>query len=221
MEHNHSFINLKDISFGYSPGALVFNQLNFILRPGERVGLVGENGSGKTTLLHLIMGLQKNLTGEVEVFNKIRQTESEFKEVRERIGFLFQDADDQLFCPSVAEDIAFGPLNLRKTHAETKKSVKETLTTLNLGGYENRLPHKLSSGEKKLVAFATVLAMTPEVLLLDEPTAGLDEEKTELIIHYLNNNPQLSYLIISHDWNLLQRTTSKIYKIENRGIHET
>lgn len=220
MGTNNSIIKLGDITFGYSSKSLVLNQLNFTFSRGERVGLVGANGSGKTTFFHILMGLRKTLRGEIEIFRKPRHTESDFKEVREKIGLLFQDADDQLFCPTVAEDIAFGPLNLRKTHAEVKTIVKETLEILGLVGFENRVTHKLSGGEKKLVSLATVLAMKPEVLLLDEPTTGLDEEKTERIIGFLNSNPELSYIIISHDRKLLKRTTDEIYRIKNGKVEK-
>lgn len=220
MGTNHAIINLKNISFGYAAKRLVLNQLNFTFSAGERIGLVGANGSGKTTLFHIIMGLQKPLKGEVEVLKKPRCTEADFREVRENIGLLFQDADDQLFCPTVAEDIAFGPLNLRKTHAEAKAIVKETLAMLGLNGFESKITFKLSAGEKKLVSLATILAMKPKVLLLDEPTTGIDEHKVERIINVLTHHSELSYIIISHDRDLLGKTTNKIYKMHNGKIEQ-
>jgi len=207
MDATNPIIELKDITFGYSSNAPVVHDLSFTMLKGEKIGLVGANGSGKTTLFHLIMGLHKP------------NTDTDFREVRERIGLLFQDADDQLFCPSVAEDIAFGPLNLRKTHEEAQRTVQETLATLGLNGFGDRVPYRLSAGEKKLVSLATVLAMKPEVLLLDEPTNGLDEKKTELIIEFLNNNG-LSYIIISHDRQLLRRTTNALYRIKDRKLEK-
>ena len=220
METNNSLIKLENITFGYPSRPYVLDKLNFNFCKGERIGLVGANGSGKTTLFHIIMGLLKPLKGKIEIFGKSRTTESDFKEIRKKIGFLFQDADDQLFCPTVAEDIAFGPLNLGKTHDETKKIVKETLETLGLNGFEERITYNLSWGEKKLVSLATVLAMKPEVLLLDEPTSGLDEDTTERIIEVLNNDQTLSYIIISHDRELLERTTICIYKVNGRKIEK-
>lgn len=218
MDIPSPIIELNEVTFGYSPRAAVFHRLSFTMRKGDKIGLVGANGTGKTTLFHLIMGLHKPFSGDVQIFGKRRNAEIDFREVRERIGLLFQDADDQLFCPSVAEDIAFGPLNLRKTHEETQRIVQETLAIVGLRGYGNRVPYRLSAGEKKLVALATVLAMKPEVLLLDEPTSGLDEGKTDMIVDFLKKNNQLSYFIISHDRHLLKRTTEALYRMKDGKI---
>ena len=212
-------ISLEDITFGYNSTRDVLRKLRFTFSEGDRVGLTGPNGSGKTTLFHVIMGLLKPKTGEIEIFGKRMHDETDYREVRERIGLLFQDANDQLFCPTVAEDIAFGPLNLGKKHDEVLKIVREALKTLELIGFEDRVTYKLSGGEKKLVSLATVLAMKPEVLLLDEPTSGLDEETTERIIQVLNHS-STSYMIISQDRGLLARTTRCIYRMANGKLEE-
>ena len=133
------------------------------------------------------------------------------------MGFVFQDADDQLFCPTVAEDVAFGPLNLGASHTEARAVVRETLDLLGLNGFENRITYKLSGGEKKLVSLATVLSMKPKMLLLDEPTTGLDEETTERLVGILNQS-DLPYLIISHDREFLHRTTDHLYRIDHGRI---
>ena len=138
--------------------------------------------------------------------------EADYRGARERIGLLFQDPNDQLFCPTVAEDVAFGPLNLGKRHEEAREIVRETLETLGLAGFEDRVTYKLSDGEKRLVSLATVFAMNPEVLLLDEPTSGLDEETTERIIQVLTRSSK-SYMIISQDRGLLARTTRCTYRM--------
>ena len=179
---------------------------------------MGPNGSGKTTLLHLIVGLLRPEEGEVEVFGKRRVEEEDFKEVRQRIGLLFQDPDDQLFSPTVAEDVAFGSLNLGKGREEARRIVKRTLEALGLEGLGERFTHTLSGGEKRLVSLATVLAMEPEVLLLDEPTAGLDEETTERIIEILTSSP-LTYVIVTHDRELLRRTTTTLYRLNSGRLH--
>ncbi|UCD71232.1 MAG: ABC transporter ATP-binding protein [Syntrophobacterales bacterium] len=207
-------IELKDITFGYNSTRDVLRNLSFTFSEGDRVGLTGPNGSGKTTLFHIIMGLLKPKEGEIEIFGKRMHGEADYLEARERIGLLFQDANDQLFCPTVAEDIAFGPLNLGKRHHDALKIVRETLETLGLLGFEDRITYKLSGGEKKLISLATVLAMEPEVLLLDEPTSGLDEETTERIIQVLNRST-VSYMIISQDRDILARTTRRIYRMAN------
>ena len=218
---NEAVIKIADLSFAYSSRDYVFKKFNFNFLKGERIGLVGSNGSGKTTLFHLIMGLLHPAEGKIEIFGKERKTENEFVEVRERIGLVFQDPDDQLFSPTVAEDIAFGPLNLRKNHQEIKKILKETLETLGLAGFEDRITYNLSYGEKRLVSLATVWAMQPELLLLDEPTIWLDEETIEKIVQILNRSPHLSYIIISHDKKFLEETTNCIYLMENGKINKT
>jgi cobalt/nickel transport system ATP-binding protein len=207
-------IRLQGITFGYDSGHDVLKELSLTFSEGDRVGLTGPNGSGKTTLFHAILGLLKPREGEIEIFGKRIHGETDYREARERIGLLFQDANDQLFCPTVAEDIAFGPLNLGKRHDEASKIVGETLEALGLVGFEDRVTYKLSGGEKKLISLATVLAMKPDILLLDEPTSGLDEETTERIIQVLNRS-SASYMIISQDREVLTRTTRRIYRITN------
>jgi len=212
-------IRLQDITFGYDSTRNVLRRLSFTFSEGDKVGLTGPNGSGKTTLFHIILGLLKPRSGEIEIFGKGMHDEADYREARERIGLLFQDANDQLFCPTVAEDVAFGPLNLGKRYDEAQKIVRETLEILGLAGFEERVTYKLSDGEKRLVSLATVLAMKPEVLLLDEPTSGLDEETTERIIQVLNRSPK-SYMIISQDRGLLARTTRCIYRMANGKMEE-
>ncbi|MGB2782500.1 MAG: ABC transporter ATP-binding protein [Atribacterota bacterium] len=215
---NEAVIKITDLSFAYPSRDYVFKKFNFNFLKEERIGLVGSNGSGKTTLFHLIMGLLHPAEGKIEIFGKERKTENEFVEVRERIGLVFQDPDDQLFSPTVAEDIAFGPLNLRKNHQEIKKILKEILETLGLAGFEDRITYNLSYGEKRLVSLATVWAMQPEILLLDEPTIWLDEGTIEKIVQILNRSPHLSYIIISHDKKFLEETTNSICFLDNGKI---
>jgi len=218
---NEAVIKIADLSFAYPSRDYVFKKFNFNFFKGERMGLVGANGSGKTTLFHLIMGLLHPAEGKIEIFEKERKVENDFIEVRERIGLVFQDPDDQLFSPTVAEDIAFGPLNLRKNHQETKKILKETLEILGLSGFEDRITYNLSYGEKRLVSLATAWAMQPEILLLDEPTIWLDEGTIEKIVLILSSYPHLSYIIISHDKKFLKETTNCIYLMDNGKINKT
>jgi len=210
-------INLKHISFSYPSGKPVLENLCFQLHDGEKVGLIGPNGSGKTTLFHIIMGLMKPNSGKIEIFGREIKEENDFRSVRQKIGLLFQDADDQLFSPTVLEDVAFGPLNQGKSVKEAKDIAGQTLSSLGLAGFENRITHKLSGGEKKLVSLATVLAMKPKVLLLDEPTTGLDTETTERIINILNEI-DISYIFISHNIDFIVQTAYKIYGMINGQI---
>lgn len=214
MDTQNPLIRLKGISFAYAERPFVLKNINFTLHKGERIGLIGQNGSGKTTLLHIIMGLMRPTSGEIEIFEKKRVNEEDFQQIRERIGLLFQDPDDQLFHLTVAEDVAFGPLNLGKSKEEVLSIVHETLALLSLSGFEDRITYKLSGGEKKLVSLATVLAMQPEVLLLDEPTTGLDVRTRQGFKNYLKST-KLSYIIVSHDTDFLVDTTNVLYKINN------
>ena len=204
---------LSAVCFAYQPGRPVLDGCSLRLAPGERIGLTGPNGSGKTTILSLIMGLVRPNAGQIEVLGKPRASEADFQEVRGRVGLLFQDSDDQLFCPTVVEDVAFGPLNLGTPRAEVGRIVAESLESLGLAGYEDRISHKLSGGEKRLVALATVLAMRPEVLLLDEPTAGLDDEAYERVAGILAGLPQ-AMLIVSHHRPLLERLAHRTLWLE-------
>ncbi|HRX70688.1 MAG: ABC transporter ATP-binding protein [Gammaproteobacteria bacterium] len=210
---------LSDLHFAYDSGQPVLSGAHFTLRTGDRVALTGANGVGKTTLLHLMVGLLKAQAGQVEAFGRPRIHEKDFVEVRPRAGLLFQDSDDQLFCPTVTEDIAFGPLNLGKSWAETRMIVQRTLASLGLEGFENRVTHKLSGGQRRLVALATVLAMNPEVLLLDEPTNALDAETRERLIQILDGLPQ-AMIVISHDEDFLTRITQRRVRLEQGRLME-
>jgi len=217
VNSNNLILNLTDISFSYPDSPKILDNLNLQLSKNDKVGLMGPNGSGKTTLFHIIMGLLKPLSGNIEIFGKPAKEEKDFIDVRMRIGLLFQDADDQLFSPTVLEDVAFGPLNLGKSKDEAIDIARKTLGSLDLAGFEDRLTYKLSGGEKRLVSLATILAMEPEALLLDEPTTGLDE-KTKTKIKKTLCELDLSYILISHEFDLLFEITDSIYTMKNGKI---
>lgn len=217
MDSNNQIINLTDIYFSYNGGPIVLNGLNLKFSKNKKIGLMGPNGSGKTTLFHIIMGLLKPVSGKIEIFGKTAKEEKDFIDVRRKIGLLFQDADDQLFSPTVLEDIAFGPLNLGKSRDEAIDIARKILDFLDLAEFEDRFTYKLSGGEKRLVSLATVLAMEPEILLLDEPTTGLDE-KTKTKIKKTLSELDLSYILISHEFDLLSEITDSIYTMDNGKI---
>jgi cobalt/nickel transport system ATP-binding protein len=208
MGMSNALLNLHGVCFAYRPDRPVLQGLDLELAPGERLGLMGANGSGKTTLFHVIVGLLQPTAGEVEAFGQVRRSEHDFQEVRGRVGLLFQDPEDQLFCPTVAEDVAFGPLNLGLERDEAMAVVRDTLEELDLTGYEERITYRLSGGEKRLVSLAAVLAMRPDVLLLDEPANDLDEDHTERLLEILAGLPQAA-VIVSHDRDLLRATTTR------------
>jgi cobalt/nickel transport system ATP-binding protein len=210
-------IELENIHFAYQPGRPVLERADFRLYGGEKVGLIGPNGSGKSTFLHIIMGLLRPSSGTVRLFGKPARSEADFQQARARIGFVFQNADDQLFSPTVLEDVSFGLLNLGLKPAEARRRALETLRGLELEGFGDRITHRLSGGEKRMVALATVLSMNPEVLLLDEPNAGLDEKTYERIIQVLQELP-IGCVIVSHEYDFLARTTQSIYAVQDGKI---
>jgi len=201
---NDVVFQLDGISFAYNPDRPVLNELDLRIEAGERIGLAGSNGSGKSTLLQLLVGLLSPTAGTIEAFGSVRREEKDYFEVRRRAGLVFQDPDDQLFCPTVAEDIAFGPLNLRLGHDEVHQAVAASLEMMDLQGYEDRVTWKLSAGEKRRACIASVMAMEPDFLLLDEPTADLDEKSREKLATLLADCGR-GFLIVSHDRDFIDR----------------
>jgi cobalt/nickel transport system ATP-binding protein len=214
MEQDEPLIHLQGICYSYPGTKPVLNGLDLTLYRGDRIGLVAPNGSGKTTLFHVIMGLLKPSAGTVNIFGKTCKTEDDFMAVRRRIGLLFQDADDQLFSPTVLEDVAFGPLNLGKSRDEAIEISRKTLDFLGLNDFEDRITYKLSGGEKRLVSLATILAMEPEILLLDEPGNALDDAMKSKLIQVLKRL-DVTYVLISHEFDFFSETTDRIFSMEN------
>lgn len=210
-------IELSGLCFSYPDGGTVLANADLSIRAGEAVGLVGDIGSGKTTLLHMIVGLLRPDGGRVTVFDAPRREECDFWEVRERVGLLFQDAEDQLFCPTVREDVAFGPLNQGKSREDVASLVTATLARVGLEGYEDRVTHHLSGGEKRLVSLATVLAMQPDVLLLDEPENGLDPASYARLQSLLISLPQAK-IVVSHNVDFLQAVARRRVRLQEGGL---
>lgn len=210
---------LDDISFSHPGGTLLFHHLNLAIG-SERVGFIGPNGSGKTTLFHIIMGLIKPGSGRVLLDSKEIADDKGWRQLRRQVGFLFQDADDQLFSPTVLEDVAFGPLNMGDDGPMARSKAIATLNSLGLANFENRITHQLSGGEKKLVALATILVMEPDILLLDEPTNNLDPHSRESLVSILDKL-NLPMVIISHDLDFLAKATDVIYSLEHGHLHKS
>lgn len=205
---------LDNVSFAYPSGREVLHDVTLTFEPGQKTGLYGANGSGKTTLFHVIMGLATPSRGRVLFHGSPVSGEKQFRALRREVGLVMQNAEDQLFNPTVLDDVAFGPLNLGLSADGARERAEETLRELGLAGFGSRLTHRLSGGEKKLVSLATVLSMRPRVLLLDEPTNGLDPQTRERIIAILDGLPT-ARIIISHDWDFLAQTTTRYMTIKD------
>jgi len=214
-----ALMQVSDLSYRYPRSGSLLDSIDFSLYAGDRVALMGANGAGKTTFLHLLVGLKKAKAGNVMAFGRNRIAEADFVEVRAKAGFLFQDPDDQLFCPTVLEDVAFGPLNMGKSREQALAISRETLASLGMVGFEARVAHQLSGGEKRMVTLASVLAMEPEVLLLDEPSNALDTDARKRLIEILQSLPQ-AMIIISHDDDFLTQLATRRVCLENGKLSE-
>lgn len=201
------------------PDRRLLSEINLRIGEGERVALIGANGAGKSTLLHLIVGLLRPSAGRIRLLGRDRHSEADFRDARAKVGLLFQHSDDQLFCPTVLDDVAFGPLNLGHSPGRASAIAEQTLAALGLKGYGPRVTHRLSGGEKRLVALATVLAMEPRLLLLDEPTAGLDAASEARLLDHLAALPQ-AMLIASHELRVLERLTTRALLLEDGRLTE-
>lgn len=197
-------VELKNLSFEYPDGRQALRDVSLGIEAGKSVGLIGPNGAGKSTLLmHLNGILPETHSGRSSVFIQgAAIAKSNLQQVRRDVGLLFQDPDDQIFCPTVYEDVAFGPRQLGLSENEVKDLVREGLAKVGLEGFEKRLPHHLSSGEKQRVCLAGILVCQPKILALDEPTRGLDPRGKRQLLSLLQSIPATK-IIATHDLELV------------------
>ena len=212
-------ISVNNLHFSYPGNVEVFNNLNLCIADGERAGITAPNGSGKSTLFLLLMGLLKPESGSISLWKKNLTTAEEFRTARLRTGFLFQDPDDQLFLPTVEEDIAFALLNRGISRDEAGIKVDRFCETFGIGHLKKRVPFHLSWGQKRLVSLAGTLVTEPELLLLDEPTAGVDDRVIETILAYLEGFSG-TMLISSHDKEFLDRLCTSRYILTNNRLEK-
>ena len=209
---------LENLSHQYSDGTLALDDVSLSFAAGDRIALLGTNGSGKTTMLHHLNGILKPTSGKVYFEDKPLKYDSKaLLNLRRRVGFVFQDPNDQLFAPTVKQDVAFGPLNLGQPADQVKKAVEEALRTVGMAEYSEKPPHFLSLGQKKRVALAGVLAMQPEVLIMDEPTSNLDPRATSEILHLLlrlNREFKITLLLATHDVDMVPLFANKLYILD-------
>jgi cobalt/nickel transport system ATP-binding protein len=201
-------------------GRPVLDRVSMTLMTGARLALVGDVGAGKTTLLRTMVGLETPTAGRIVAFGMQRRAEKDYYDVRTRAGLLFQDPDDQLFSPTVIEDVAFGPLNLGLARAAAVARAEATLDRLGLSHLAGRITHHLSGGEKRLVSFAAVLAMEPRVLLLDEPTNALDDAHLARLTGILAGL-DVAMVIVSHDRIFLQKLAARAVLLKDGRLTPT
>ena len=219
MEQIH--LETKNLSYTYHDGTQALKNVNIKIRKGEKIAIMGPNGAGKSTLFSHFNGLNEPTSGHVEIDGeKIIFERDELIKVRQKVGIVFQDPNDQLFAPTVKEDVAFGPMNLGLDYDEVEKRIRESLEMVGMSGFEEKTPHHLSGGQQKRVAIAGIIAMRPDIMILDEPTAGLDPEGVEKVLDILNklNNEGISIVISSHDIEMVNQFADKIFVLHDGEI---
>ena len=203
-------IEFQNVSFAYEKDRYVLKDMSFMIGKGEAVGLIGANGAGKSTIMKLMLGL---LEGEGKILaDGIEVGRDTLGEIRRRLGYVLQDPDNQMFMPTVYEDMTFAPLNYGMSREEADRRVDEVLERLHLGYLKDRYNHKISGGEKKMAAIATVLAMDPAAVLMDEPTAALDPYNRRIVINTIKDL-DMTRLIASHDLDMILDTCSRVILI--------
>ena len=207
-------IEFQNVSFSYGDNPVVEN-LSFSIKKGETVGLIGANGAGKSTIMKLMLGLICG-RGEIKV-DGLPVCRENLPEIRKKIGFVLQDSDNQMFMPTVYEDMIFGPRNYGLSKEETDKRVDEILRQLGLESLKHRHNHKISGGEKRMAAIATILAMEPEMILMDEPSTALDPVNRRTVINTINRLPQTK-LIASHDLDMILDTCQRVILLSHGAI---
>ena len=202
-----NIISASDLSFGYDSKRKVLENINFQLKKGESVGLVGANGVGKSTLLRILVGLNTGFQGDVMV-NNIPLEKKNLKTIRKNVGYVFQDADSQLFMSTVFDDVAFAPRNYGMSEAEVNEKTMEALKVVHIEQLKDKQIYKLSGGEKKLASIATILSTEPDVILMGEPSVALDPKNRRNLINILNQLNQAK-IIASHDLNMIMDTCER------------
>ena len=208
-------IAFRNVSFSYDNGHPVVEDLSFSIRKGETVGLIGANGAGKSTIMRLLLGL---VTGQGEItVDGLPLNKQNLAAIRQKIGFVLQDSDNQMFMPTVYEDMVFGPRNYGLSKEETERRVDAVLQSLGLQDLKHRYNHKISGGEKRMAAIATILAMEPEAILMDEPSTALDPVNRRTVINTIKRLPQTK-LIASHDLDMILDTCQRVILLSHGSI---
>ena len=208
-------LEFRNVSFSYEPGTPVLDNLSFHIRKGETVGLIGANGAGKSTIMKLMLGLLP-AQGEILV-DGMPEIKQNLPPIRQKIGFVLQDSDNQMFMPTVYEDMIFGPRNYGLSREEADARVDRVLRELGLENLKHRHNHKISGGEKRMAAIATILAMEPEMIVMDEPSTALDPVNRRRVISTINSRKETK-LIASHDLDMILDTCQRVILLNHGSI---
>ena len=221
---NEVHLSTKNLSYTYPDGTHALKNVNMEILKGQKVAIMGPNGAGKSTLFSHFNGLTEPTSGYLEIDGKKMEYDKKtLLEVRQKVGIVFQDPNDQLFAPTVKEDVAFGPMNLGLSYEEVEKHVDEALKLVGMEKFKDKTPHHLSGGQQKRVAIAGIIAMRPEIMILDEPTAGLDPQGVDQVLSILNNlnKDGMSIVISSHDIEMVNGFAEKIFVLYEGQILES
>lgn len=208
-------IQFENVSFCYEQETPILKHLNFSIQRGESVGLIGANGAGKSTIMKLTLGLLQG-EGQIQI-DHLPVEKKNYNQIRKKIGYVLQDSDNQMFMPTVYEDMIFGPRNYGYSKAETEQRVNEVLDRLHLTHLKHCHNHKLSGGEKRMAAIATILTMNPAILLMDEPSIALDPVNRRLVIETVQSLSQTK-LIASHDLDMILDTCDRVILLSKGEI---
>ncbi len=214
-EFEGDVLQVRDLHFSYPDGHVALRGISLNLSSGDKAALVGPNGAGKSTLMLHLNGILEG-HGEIEL-RGLRLKRDNLPVIRSMVGLVFQNPDDQLFSPTVFEDVAFGPLHMGLSESEVRARVDSALEAVRMSAYKDRLSHHLSVGEKKRIAIATVLSMNPSILVLDEPSAGLDPRARRTLINLLRELP-ITMLVSTHDMKLVQELFPRTIVMDDGNI---
>ena len=192
-----NYLQIKDLNFSYPDGYEALKNINLEINKGDTLGVLGPNGAGKTTFILHLNGILGNLDDSIYI-NNLSINEENLKKIREKVGIVFQDPDDQLFMPTVLEDVMFGPKNFGYTNEEAESKAIEALEKVKMKEFLNKPPHHLSFGQKRKVAIASVIAINPELIVLDEPSSNLDPASRRELIEILKNL-DVTIILVTHD----------------------
>lgn len=214
---SHHSIAVDNLSFRYPDGRLALENVSLTVAPDEKVAVVGPNGSGKTTLLLHLNGVLRSPNGQIAI-GGLPLNDETLDRIRATVGLVFQNPDDQLFLPTVFQDVAFGPLHMGLPEAEVRSRVAAALAAVGMSDFADRSSHHLSLGEKKRIAIATVLSMNPEILALDEPSAGLDPRARRQLIAFLKGCQQQTMLISTHNMQLVYELCTRTVVLDQGRV---